>query len=143
MFFNGSYLERNWIPKRVQQQYKTHNQPTEAIRRLPFFLSLLNVLLTTQVKRPTLTQTLRTVGHPGSTVRKYGIHKNTEAKRKTTKNMSCSVALFCVLFAVVHAQNFPANVTVPHHYPLYKQCNSSWGNDIMVTTTICKVRLFT
>lgn len=28
---------------------------------------------------------------------------------------------------------------VPKSYPLYKQCNASWGNDIIETTTVCKV----
>lgn len=28
---------------------------------------------------------------------------------------------------------------IPYTYPLFKQCNASWGNDIMVSTTICKV----
>lgn len=28
---------------------------------------------------------------------------------------------------------------IPFHYPLFKQCNASWSNDIMVDTTICKV----
>eukprot|EP01119_Soliformovum_irregulare_P002135 TRINITY_DN1223_c0_g1_i1.p1 TRINITY_DN1223_c0_g1~~TRINITY_DN1223_c0_g1_i1.p1 ORF type:complete len:251 (-),score=40.17 TRINITY_DN1223_c0_g1_i1:101-853(-) len=30
-------------------------------------------------------------------------------------------------------------IITPFHYPLFKQCNSSWGNDIMQTTTICEV----
>jgi hypothetical protein len=32
-----------------------------------------------------------------------------------------------------------SEITIPFHYPLFKQCNSSWANEIMVTTTICKV----
>eukprot|EP00762_Andalucia_godoyi_P001393 ANDGO_04905.mRNA.1 hypothetical protein SAMD00019534_067540 len=32
-----------------------------------------------------------------------------------------------------------ATPIIPHTYPLYKQCDPRWGNDIMVTTTVCKV----
>ena len=28
---------------------------------------------------------------------------------------------------------------VPYEYPTYKQCDEMWGNDTMVTTTVCKV----
>lgn len=28
---------------------------------------------------------------------------------------------------------------IPKNYPLFKQCNSSWGNDVMEVQTICEV----
>jgi len=31
------------------------------------------------------------------------------------------------------------NGAIPFQYPLFKQCNSSWGSDIMERETICKV----
>eukprot|EP00465_Bigelowiella_longifila_P001714 CAMPEP_0185251500 /NCGR_PEP_ID=MMETSP1359-20130426/889_1 /TAXON_ID=552665 /ORGANISM="Bigelowiella longifila, Strain CCMP242" /LENGTH=195 /DNA_ID=CAMNT_0027833417 /DNA_START=24 /DNA_END=608 /DNA_ORIENTATION=- len=31
------------------------------------------------------------------------------------------------------------NKTIPFEYPLFKQCDPTWGSDLMVTTTICKV----
>ena len=27
----------------------------------------------------------------------------------------------------------------PHDYPLYKQCDSRWGSDIIVSKTVCQV----
>ena len=32
-----------------------------------------------------------------------------------------------------------ANVTIPYEYPMLKQCVDDWGDDIMVTKTICQV----
>lgn len=37
-------------------------------------------------------------------------------------------------------QAFPPTAVIPFQYPLYKQCNVSWGSDIIETTTICAVR---
>lgn len=34
---------------------------------------------------------------------------------------------------------FAANLTIPFEFPLFKQCDSAWGEDIMVTKTICDV----
>jgi hypothetical protein len=33
-------------------------------------------------------------------------------------------------------------VVTPFVYPLYKQCNSSWGNEMMQTQTICVCAVF-
>ena len=44
-----------------------------------------------------------------------------------------------VLSLVLGFVAVPGYGEIPYHYPLFKQCNSSWGNDVMVTTTICKV----
>lgn len=32
-----------------------------------------------------------------------------------------------------------SNYDIPFTYPFYKQCDNNWGNDIMVTKTICSV----
>lgn len=32
-----------------------------------------------------------------------------------------------------------ANLTIPFEYPLFKQCVDEWGDDVMVTKTICQV----
>ena len=32
-----------------------------------------------------------------------------------------------------------ANATIPYSYPLFSQCDSKWGADIMVTKTVCQV----
>ena len=32
-----------------------------------------------------------------------------------------------------------ANATIPYKYPLFSQCDSKWGADIMVTKTVCQV----
>ena len=34
---------------------------------------------------------------------------------------------------------FPANATVPMAYPLFKQCDPTWGNDTIVDKTVCQV----
>lgn len=33
----------------------------------------------------------------------------------------------------------PLHPVIPRVYPLYKQCNSSWGDDVMEHDTICQV----
>lgn len=47
------------------------------------------------------------------------------------------LALLFAFAALVAA--FPSNATIPFDYPLYKQCDSRWGNHMMVTKTICQV----
>ena len=32
-----------------------------------------------------------------------------------------------------------SNVTIPYEYPMFKQCVDEWGDDLMVTKTICQV----
>lgn len=34
---------------------------------------------------------------------------------------------------------FPASAIIPKTYPLYKQCDPRWGNDLIVTDTLCQV----
>ena len=36
-------------------------------------------------------------------------------------------------------QVLSANLTIPFEYPLFKQCVDEWGDDVMVTKTICQV----
>jgi len=43
------------------------------------------------------------------------------------------------LTAVVTASSAAPLPVVPFAYPLFKQCDPRWGNDLMVTTTICAV----
>ena len=54
-------------------------------------------------------------------------------KQKQVRALTLSLSLVLAFIAV------PTHGETPYHYPLFKQCNSSWGNDVMVTTTICKV----
>lgn len=37
------------------------------------------------------------------------------------------------------AAAFPPSAVIPHAAVLYKQCDPRWGNDTIVTTTVCKV----
>lgn len=41
--------------------------------------------------------------------------------------------------AVKPTTPLPSTAVIPFQYPLYKQCNSSWGSDLIETTTICAV----
>ena len=43
-----------------------------------------------------------------------------------------------ILYRIVPAAERAA-VRVPHAFPLFKQCNSSWGSDVMEKQTICDV----
>eukprot|EP01094_Clydonella_sp_ATCC50884_P020043 TRINITY_DN4062_c0_g1_i1.p1 TRINITY_DN4062_c0_g1~~TRINITY_DN4062_c0_g1_i1.p1 ORF type:complete len:202 (+),score=68.54 TRINITY_DN4062_c0_g1_i1:87-692(+) len=60
--------------------------------------------------------------------------------------MRASTALFallCVLAALhmvgAQAPPPPPSAIIPFKYPLYLQCDPKWGNDTMVSTTICSV----
>jgi len=47
------------------------------------------------------------------------------------------VVFLCVIISVV---GYPTSKeTIPFAYPLFKQCNDSWGNDVMEQDTICEV----
>lgn len=44
------------------------------------------------------------------------------------------------LLLVVFVIHTAGAITIPFKYPLFKQCNSSWGGDLMEHQTICQVR---
>ena len=54
------------------------------------------------------------------------------------KSMTIFTNVLLIFIATLSTSSF-INAEIPFGYPLYKQCNSSWGQDVMVTTTICKV----
>ena len=54
------------------------------------------------------------------------------------KSMTIFTNVLIIFIATLSTSSF-INAEIPFGYPLYKQCNSSWGQDVMVTTTICKV----
>ena len=47
------------------------------------------------------------------------------------------IAALLGLIVGTYAKNL--NETIPFYFPLYKQCDSAWGSDLMVTKTICQV----
>lgn len=51
--------------------------------------------------------------------------------------MSSLLAVFLSVFSLHVASAL--NLTIPFEYPLFKQCDQRWGEDIMVTKTICAV----
>mgnify|MGYP001106911446 FL=1 len=53
--------------------------------------------------------------------------------------VSSSSAALLLLLLVVVAGAVCVHATIPFRYPLYKQCDSRWGDDVIETTTICKV----
>lgn len=56
--------------------------------------------------------------------------------------MSASRQIFLfVCFVCVTSKDLPytEDVIIPFPYPLFKQCDPQWGNDTIVTTTICAV----
>lgn len=54
------------------------------------------------------------------------------------KVLLVSLGLCILIFSCLPHFSHSSEV-IPYNYPLYKQCNSSWGNDLMVTQTICAV----
>jgi hypothetical protein len=45
-----------------------------------------------------------------------------------------------ILYQVLQRElELPKTAIVPRYYPLFKQCNSSWGNNVMEKQTICQV----
>ena len=46
--------------------------------------------------------------------------------------------LAAILFACFW-NNCEGKRIIPYWFPLFKQCDTNWGNDIMVTKTICEV----
>lgn len=47
------------------------------------------------------------------------------------------LVLLAVFVATVSAQE--GSLIIPFNFPLYKQCNAKWGDDLMGTKTICQV----
>lgn len=50
--------------------------------------------------------------------------------------MLFSIILLSLIYTAFSSEN---NTVVPYPFPWYLQCDSSWGEDIMVTKTICNV----
>ncbi|EFA84633.1 hypothetical protein PPL_01623 [Heterostelium album PN500] len=50
--------------------------------------------------------------------------------------MSLIRALIFVCVAVNLVHSIPV---IPYSYPLYKQCDPAWGNNTIITTTVCEV----
>ena len=51
--------------------------------------------------------------------------------------------LACSLVSLVHARLGGAaegTITIPFEFPMFKQCDPRWTDDIMDTKTICAVR---
>lgn len=44
-----------------------------------------------------------------------------------------------VVLACAIALSTASNFTIPYEFPLFKQCDSLWGSDLMDTKTICQV----
>ena len=42
-------------------------------------------------------------------------------------------------FSCLLATEATGTPVIPYHYPLFKQCNDTWGSHLMVTKTICAV----
>ena len=47
--------------------------------------------------------------------------------------------MLLILLLVLIKTSDAANITIPFDYPLLKQCNKRWADDLMVTKTICDV----
>ncbi|EAL73331.1 hypothetical protein DDB_G0267756 [Dictyostelium discoideum AX4] len=47
--------------------------------------------------------------------------------------------LFLFLAIILIIGNVSSKPVIPFSYPLYKQCDSRWGNDLIITETICDV----
>lgn len=53
--------------------------------------------------------------------------------------VNCQQILVLVIALVCFVAVVEATPVIPFHYPLFKQCNKSWGSDVMVTKTVCAV----
>ncbi len=53
--------------------------------------------------------------------------------------MALIIFLFATVLLIASASALQGTFTIPYKFPLFKQCDEPWANDIMDTKTICAV----